>query len=764
MSLMSKIDPRRGSPRGSRIAGVGLAAALAFAVVPAFAAPAAAAPGSWTSVQPGVPATGCDGVRATVALDASGNLSLGATWNCRQVLNPAPIGLLTSTVNYSTGLEFVSRADSTQNYTYQVKAGKSLNRTRTATETRLVFSKGSSQITVYVRTSADGVAVRYGLPSGATVTGEATSFSPQSDAQLSRVNFGVVHEGQYVTSPLSQVATGEYSMSVYAQNGNGSRVLLAESGVDGGYSGGRFTHTQGSGRFTLKLADAQVVKSGAFTTPWRTAAIGTTATVVESTLIDDVAPASRIADTSWIRPGFAAWPWLDGGHATQRDPVRLRAWADYAASQGWPYLLVDDGWKDNQSIIPDLVTYAQARGVQVMLWYPWGDLDTAAKRDAEFTKITGWGVVGVKLDFMNSESQARHQWYDQALEHTARYRLMVDLHGSRLPVGVHRTWPHVLTSEGIRGEEYPGGRTIEHVAALPFTRAALGPADYSPMGFQQRNPNSDAGELALGVLFESGLQLPGGRISDYQARPEAERVMRQLPAAWDETKFVSGDPLTGSVIARRSGDRWFVGALRRGGAGTISYPTSFLPSGTWHAEITTDGSGGLQRTSQVISAGATLSVPTVANGGHVVKLTRVATAPSGYRKVTVAGSGHTLDVEAASTANDARVIRWLSNDGTNQRFEFRSLGDGYVRIVNQNSGRDVVVYHASRDAGAPIIQYQYEANTTTNDEWLLEDAGGGTVRILNRHSGLYLTANTAQGSQFDQRPFNGTDRQRFTLS
>ncbi|MEV8441601.1 glycoside hydrolase family 97 catalytic domain-containing protein [Actinosynnema sp. NPDC051121] len=638
------------------------------------AVPASAAtPGSWTSVQPGVAQTGCDGVRATVALDANGALSLGATWNCRQALAPAPIGLVTSQVDFTTGLEFVRRTDAPVSYAYEVTAGKSRVRTRHATETRLVFAKGSAQVTVHVRTSADGLALRYELPSGATVLSEATSFELPADAQLSRQAFSPEHEKGYATSAVADVPTGSYDMGMFAQQTNGTRVLFAESGVDGNYSGGRFTHTLGTGRFTVALADAQVTRSGAFTTAWRTAVIGSTATIVESTLVDDVAPASKISDTSWIKPGVAAWPWLDGMWATQRDLTKLKQWADYASSQGWPYLLVDDGWKANQAIIPELVAYARERGVRIMLWYHWQDLDTAAERDAEFTKITGWGVVGVKMDFMGSETQARQQWYDAALADTARYRLMVDLHGSRLSVGVHRTWPHVLTNEAVRGEEYPGGRDVGHVAALPFTRGALGPADYSPMSFQQGNPNSDAAELALGVLLDSGIMLPGSRIPDYQARPEAQRWLRVVPTVWDETKYVSGDPLTGGVIARRNGDRWFVGALRRGGATTISYPTAFLGSGTWHAEITTDGPDGLTRTSKVLQAGDTLSVPVVANGGHVVRLTRVPVIPAGNHAVTIAGSGDVLDVKGRSLSDDAGMIRWPSTGGTNQRFAFSSI-------------------------------------------------------------------------------------------
>ncbi|OKI12747.1 glycoside hydrolase family 97 protein [Streptomyces sp. CB03911] len=722
----------------------------------------AATPGSWTSARPGAAPGGCDGVRATVALDAAGTPSLGATLDCKQVLNPAPIGLVTSSTDFSTGLDFVSRTDKTVDETYSTTTGNSRTRARTATETRLVFAKGSERITVHVRTSSDGLALRYELPGAATVLREATSFDLPADAQLTRESFSAAHEQLYSTSAVSATATGEYDMSLFGQLGNGARVLLSEAGVDGGYSGGRFTHTQGNGRFTVKLADAQVARTTAFRTPWRVAVIGDTATVVESTLEDDVAPASKVADTSWIRPGIAAWPWFDGTKATQRDLGKLKSWADYASSQGWPYLLVDDGWK-GVTWMPDLVSYAQARGVKIMLWYHWQDLDTPAERDAEFTRLNQWGVVGVKMDFMGSESQARQQWYDDALADAAAHRLMVDLHGARLPVGVNRTWPHVLTSEAVRGEEYSTGRTLGHVTAVPFTRGALGGADYSPMSFQRSNPDSDGAELALGVLYESALMLPGGRVSDYQARPEAQRWMRELPTVWDESRFVQGDPVGGSVLARRNGDRWFVGAINGGGAGSIEYPTAFLGSGSWHAEITTDGPDGLVRTSRVIRAGDTLSVPAVAHGGHVVKLTRVAGLPAGNRTVKVAGGADAVAVDGAAGCG-VPVVR-APGDGSGARsFELKPLGDGYLRIVNQGSGEDVVVLGASRNAGAKIVQCVYAAGEKTNDEWLAEDAGGGNVRFANRYSGLYLTAPATQGGQFEQRPYDGSGRQLFTVS
>ncbi|MCX5208323.1 beta-galactosidase [Kitasatospora sp. NBC_00240] len=142
----------------------------------------------------------------------------------------------------------------------------------------------------------------------------------------------------------------------------------------------------------------------------------------------------------------------------------------------------------------------------------------------------------------------------------------------------------------------------------------------------------------------------------------------------------------------------------------------------------------------------------------------VVTVPTGYHAVTVTGTGDVIDVSGSSTANVATIIRYPNHNGANQRFEFRPLGDGYVRIVNQNSGKDLVVLNASQAAGAKIIQYAYVLGPTTNDEWRLEDAGNGNVRIANRYSNLYLTAGTAQGAQFEQRPYDAGSPQTFTVT
>ncbi|HLL69462.1 MAG TPA: glycoside hydrolase family 97 catalytic domain-containing protein [Micromonosporaceae bacterium] len=580
--------------------------------------PPASDASSWSVAQPGVAATGCDGVRATLTRTSAGALNLGATRNCATALEPAPVGLVTAAADLSTGLTFVSRTDRVISYSYTTITGKSRVRARTATESRIVFAKGSAQITVFLRVSPDGLAYRYELPTAGTITRERSSFQVPAGSPAYLSAWHDSYENLYRRTTAGAAATGDYIHPATFQVGS-NWVTISESDVDGRYSGARLSHTTGTGRFTITLADASIAYPAGFVTSWRTAVIGTPATLVESTLNDDVAPPSRISDTSWIQPGISAWSWLDGTSTTQRNLTKQREYVDYTASQGWEYLILDDGWK-SVTWVPELAAYARSKGVKLILWYAWTDLDTAAKRTTEFTRITGWGVSGVKLDFMESDSQALYRWYDAAAADAARFKLVVNFHGSTIPHGIQRTWPHVLTMEAVRGEEHTT-RNIAHVVALPFTRNVVGSMDYTPMAFHRGVlPNSEAAEVGLGVVYESGLNVLGGSIAAYQARPQAQRFLRQLPAVWDETRLLAGDPANGATIARRNGDRWFVGAVYQGAARTLTVPTSFLGSGSWLVETITDGSGGLTRTSRTITAGTPLSVAIIANGGFAAQV------------------------------------------------------------------------------------------------------------------------------------------------
>ncbi|WP_197370496.1 glycoside hydrolase family 97 catalytic domain-containing protein, partial [Streptomyces clavuligerus] len=445
---------------------------------------------------------GTDGLVARVALaPGPGSLTLAVERHGRTVLEPSPLGLLTERADLSRGLRPVSRSSRTVVERYRTTTGKSRDRRTRLAETRWGFrTADGTRLDLTVRVAPDGVAYRYTLPdTGATgtVTGESSAFvlPAGSDSWLGR--YRADNENLFTAYPAAAAPTGEYMMQSLFRT-PGGHALIAESGLTGAYAGARLTHTAGSPVYGVRLWDARIaVDGGRLDTPWRAVITGDPARITRSTLIDDLAPASRVRDTSWVRPGPALWTWLAGGRPAGQSLPMQKAYADYAAARGWPYTVVDAGWYfdprqwdvtdpewERNSWIPELVRYGAARGVGVHVWIHYRDLDTAQERERWLPVLHRWGVKGVKIDFMDSESQDRLRWYDEILPATAEHRLLVNFHGSTIPKGMQRTWPHVMTLEGVNGEE-KRVNTAEHLTILPFTRNVIGSMDFTPGSFHR---------------------------------------------------------------------------------------------------------------------------------------------------------------------------------------------------------------------------------------------------------------------------------------
>ncbi|MEU6355540.1 glycoside hydrolase family 97 catalytic domain-containing protein [Streptomyces sp. NPDC047072] len=574
--------------------------------------------------------SGAHAPRAQVTLDGTtGTLNLAVSRDGRTVIEPSPVGIVTEQADLSKGLRFLHRKDRTVDERYRAKSGKRLDRRVHMKESWLSFAGASgARVDLVVRASADGVAYRYVLPSGAgDVLGETSAFNLPATASAWLGTYRVDNEGQFAQYTAASAPTGEYSdQALFATDGG--YTLLAESDLTGAYSGARLAHTQGTGTYRIKLADERVAADGPVTTPWRAIIAGDLATVTRSTFTDDLAPASKVRDTSWIRPGTVLWTWLAGGREAGQSLAAQKAYVDYAAERGWPYEAVDAGWYfktdewdvtdpnwQTDSWMPELVDHARAKGVGIIVWIHQRDLDTPEERAQWLPTLERWGVKGVKIDFMNSEAQPMLQWYDAILAETAAHHLMVDFHGSTIPKGIQRTWPQVMTLEGIAGEE-KRTNTAAHLTTLPFTRNVIGSADFTPGAFQRvgLRPNSDAAEVGLSVLYESGFQMFAGTPASYDERPLARAYFDQVPAAWDDTRLLSGQPGQEAVLARRSGDRWFLGGVYAGAARTAEVPLSIGP-GRWLVETVRDGAPGLVQDRQVVRGGAELSVDVVANGG-----------------------------------------------------------------------------------------------------------------------------------------------------
>ena len=324
-------------------------------------------------------------------------------------------------------------------------------------------------------------------------------------------------------------------------------------------------------------------------TPWRVAIIGSLADVVESTLITDVSNPCQLEDTSWIQPGVVSWVYWAYNHGSN-DYNIIKKYVDMAATLRLPYVLIDAEWDQMDQLpsnegktIEDAIAYAKEQGVKPMIWYNssvgWVDgaptpkyrLNKPEDREKEFAWCEKLGVAGVKIDFFSGDNQMNMDYCLDLLESAARHHLLVNFHGATIPRGWQRTWPNLMSTEGVYGAEWYNNvptftaKAAAHNATLPFTRNVIGPMDYTPCAFsdsQHPHITTHAHELALTVLFESGLQHLADKPESFLVQPqEVQDFLSHLPSVWDETRFVSGYPGESVVIARRSGSTWYIAGI-----------------------------------------------------------------------------------------------------------------------------------------------------------------------------------------------------------
>ena len=362
-------------------------------------------------------------------------------------------------------------------------------------------------------------------------------------------------------------------------------VLLSESGVGADNSASCLWNDGDNIEiFNVRPDKNETEISGSYLTPWRVAIIGNLADIVESTLITDVADDCKIDDTKWIEPGVVSWIYWAYNHGSN-DYNIIKKYVDLAVSLKLPYALIDAEWdemKDGKTI-EDAVRYAISQGVKPLIWYSssvgWIDgapgpkfrLNKPEDREREFAWLEKIGVAGVKIDFFSGDNQMNMRYCIDLLQSAARHHLTVNFHGATLPRGWQRTYPNLLSTEAVYGAEWYNNvptftnKAAAHNATLPFTRNVVGSMDYTPCSFsdsQHPHITTHAHELALTVLFESGLQHLADRPESLLAQPqEVQNFFGQLPAAWDETKFVGGYPADYAVVARQSNGKWYVAGI-----------------------------------------------------------------------------------------------------------------------------------------------------------------------------------------------------------
>lgn len=324
--------------------------------------------------------------------------------------------------------------------------------------------------------------------------------------------------------------------------------------------------------------------TGEWHTPWRVVMVGSLADIVESTLVTDVSKPCSIGDTSWIKPGVVSWIYWAYNHGSNDYDI-IRKYVDMAVALQLPYVLIDAEWDEMKGgkTIEDAVGYARSNNIKPLIWYnssigwvngapgPKFRLNKAEDREREFEWCEKIGVAGVKIDFFSGDNQRNMDYCQDLLESAARHHLLVNFHGATIPRGWQRTYPNLLSTEGVYGAEWYNNvatftqQAARHNATLPFTRNVVGPMDYTPCTFsdsQHPHITTNAHELALTVLFESGLQHLADRPESYLTQPaEVQQFLTSLPAAWDETRLLSGYPGEYVVMARRCGQTWYIAGI-----------------------------------------------------------------------------------------------------------------------------------------------------------------------------------------------------------
>lgn len=471
---------------------------------------------------------------------------------------------------------------------YAMLSGKKALCTNRANEYVYTFADNAGRRqNMALRLYNDGIALRYVLPEGCAteVTGESTTFSvAQGTKRWMEQMDG--YEGYYRFSTNGIGGKQQWGFPALYSMSDAVWMLLTEANVCHGNSASHLKNEANADSYNVVMDDKQVDVCKGWTSPWRVAIIGGLDDVVQSTLVTDVSDASKLKDTSWIVPGTVSWVYWAYNHGS-KDFQIVKQYVDMAVELKLPYVLIDWEWDrmGNGGTMEDAVRYALQRGVKPLLWYnsstlkwalnsgctPLYRLNTHESRMKEFAWLDSLGVAGVKIDFFDGEGVKTVNYYLDILEDAAKYHLLVDFHGATVPRGWQRTYPNLMSTEAVRGAEWYNNvaeftdNAAWHNATLPFTRNIVGSMDYTPCAFsdsQHKHSTTNAHEMALTVLFESGLQHFADRPSSLLAQnAEIQKFFGLLPAAWDETRLLQGYPAQYVIMARRKGKRWFVAGI-----------------------------------------------------------------------------------------------------------------------------------------------------------------------------------------------------------
>ncbi|OCX52988.1 alpha-glucosidase [Mucilaginibacter sp. PPCGB 2223] len=543
-----------------------------------------------------------------------------------EVLPASPLGILRADQQFVSNLKFIGEGKTVAVHDkYEMLTGKRKLCENFGIEKTFHYQNDSKQpLDITFRVYNDGVTFRYTFPnhsdSSLLIKDEATAYVIPAGTARWMQPFNQSYENFF---PLNTNGTTEKNNhdwgypALYKVNDQPLWVLISEANISRQNCAAKLNNQQDANLYKVSYPVAKknwhggAVSALPWKSQWHVMIVGKLADLVESTLITDVSEPAAFKETKWIEPGSAAWVYWAYNHGS-KDYQRVIEYIDLAVKMNWPYVLIDWEWDvmSNGGTIKDALNYARSKGIKTLLWYnsgtewlgatPADRLLTHEKREKEFSWLRDMGVSGIKVDFFAGDQQDMMKYYMDILEDAAKYHLLVNFHGATIPRGWARTYPNLMSTEAVYGAEWYNNNGIltdkaaAHNTTLPFTRNIIGSMDYTPVTFsnsQHEHKTSFAHELALAVVFESGLQHFADRPSAYYAlADEPRKFLMSFPTTWDETKLINGYPGEMVVIARRKGKRWYVAGLNgKDTEQTLDLDFKFLGKSDYSFQVFKDG-------------------------------------------------------------------------------------------------------------------------------------------------------------------------------